>query len=112
PEILDNDISFLRQLLEKTLAFGVPKVQGDALLVTPDDRPPHRRLAPRLRAPVPHRITLAGSFDLDDLGAHVAEQLAAERTRDQRAELEHAQIGEGAADVGGIGHGGAFYHRR
>jgi hypothetical protein len=32
-----------------------------------------------------------GRLDLDDLGAEIAEQLPAERAREQRAELDHAQ---------------------
>ena len=46
-----------------------------------------------------HGIALAGRLDLDDLGTHVAEQLAAERSCDERAELQHAKVGERAAMV-------------
>ena len=53
--------------------------------------------AARLRAPMAHGIALAGRLDLDDLGAHVAEQLPAEGTCDERAELEHSKVGERAA---------------
>jgi hypothetical protein len=45
---------------------------------------------------VTHGIALAGRFDLDDLGTHVAEQLAAERSCDQCAELQHTKIAKGA----------------
>ena len=41
-----------------------------------------------LAAPVPHRVALARRLDLDHLGAEVAEQLAAERAREQRAEFD------------------------
>jgi hypothetical protein len=37
-----------------------------------------------------HRIALAGLFDLDDVGAHVAHELAAERASDERAHLDDA----------------------
>ena len=52
-----------------------------------------RRLLP---PPDPHRIALARRLDLDDLGAEVPEQLAAERAREQGAEFEHPQVGQGA----------------
>ena len=50
---------------------------------------------------------MAGRFDLDDLCAHVTEQLPTERPCDQRAEFQHSQVGEGACrrEVGLI-HGG------
>ena len=57
-----------------------------------------------------HGIALAGRFDLDDLGPHVAEQLAAERSCDERAEFEHAKVGERAgwqSLVAAVVHGGA-----
>ena len=52
---------------------------------------------PRIGSPVP------GGSTLIDLGAEVAEQLAGERTGDERAELEDAQAGERRAG-GRIGH--------
>ena len=96
PKVLYYNISFTHQLFEKTLSLLLPKVEGDALLVTSDDGPPHRRLTSWLGAPMTHGIALAGRFDLDDLGTHVSEQLAAERSCDQRAEFQHAKVGESA----------------
>jgi hypothetical protein len=48
-------------------------------------------------APCPHchRIAFAGLFDLDDVGAHVAHELAAERAGDERAHFDNAKVGEG-----------------
>ena len=43
-----------------------------------------------------HGIALARRFDLDDLRAHVAQQLPAEGSCDQGTEFEHAQIRERA----------------
>src|SRR3954470_14705838 len=62
---------------------------------------------------MPHGIPLAGRFDLDDLRAHVAEQLTAEGAGDQCAEFEDAQVAEraGGARVGVV-HGGAVVRRR
>ena len=47
-----------------------------------------------LAAPVPHRVALAWRLDLDDLGAEVAEQLAAERPGEQLPHLDHADARE------------------
>ena len=40
-------------------------------------------------APLAQRVGLPRRLDLDHLGAHVAEQPAGERAREQRAELDH-----------------------
>jgi hypothetical protein len=40
-------------------------------------------------APGPHRVSDAGRFDLDDLGAVIGEQVPAERSADDVADLEH-----------------------
>ena len=40
-------------------------------------------------APGSQRVRRTGRFYLDDVGAHVAEQPAGERTGDQGAQLEH-----------------------
>jgi hypothetical protein len=47
-----------------------------------------------LPAPFAHRVAAAGVLHLDDLGAEVAEQLAAERAGQQLAELDHAQVAQ------------------
>jgi hypothetical protein len=107
PEVLDYHISFTAQLLEKPLTFCLTKVQRDGLLVAADHRPPDRRRAALLRAPVAHGITLPGCLDLDDFGPHVAQELPAEGSGDERAEFEDAQIGEGAVGRDAV-HGGAF----
>ena len=63
------------------------------------DLPPAFSLSPHAQ-----RIALPRRLHLDDLGAHVAEQLAAERTREQRAELDDAQIGERTVREALVGH--------
>jgi hypothetical protein len=106
-EVLYDYIRFMHQLFENTLPFGLAKVESDGLLVAPDHRPPDRGLTAFLRSPATHGIPFAGRLDLDDLSAHVAKQLAAEWTGDQRAELEHPKAGEGAGRrAGWCGHGG------
>ena len=80
PEILEQEIGLSDQLLQYFLAGRLSQIEGNRLLVARDDRPPQRWLARLLPAPGPHRVTLVRRLDLDDFGAHVAEQLPAERS--------------------------------
>ena len=68
-----------------------------------------RSLVARL-APVAQLVGLARRLDLDDLGAHVAEEAAGERSREQAPELDDADAGErpraGRLAGGGIGRDG------
>jgi hypothetical protein len=45
-----------------------------------------------MATPRTHRITLPGWFDLDDLSTHISQNLTAEGSGYQRAELQHPQI--------------------
>src|SRR4029077_359303 len=63
-----------------------------------------RSVAFPLPTPCPHRITLPGGFDFDDLGAEVPQELPAEGPGEERAELNDSQVGERTILEGGIGH--------
>src|SRR5262249_24630607 len=58
--------------------------------------------APRVAAlaPVAKGVRLPGRLDLDDLGAHVAEQPPRERPGEEHPELDDAHAGERARPVG------------
>jgi hypothetical protein len=47
-------------------------------------------------APLAHGVSLPGGFDLDDVGAEIAEQLATERAGDELAHLHHMHAFERA----------------
>ena len=96
--------AFAASSSSELLSFALAQVQRDRFLVAADHRPPQRRLARFLPPPDPHRIALARRLDLDDLGAEVPEQLAAERTREQSAQFEHPQVGQGAMGEAGLSH--------
>ena len=57
-----------------------------------------------LASPHAQRIALPRRLHLDDFRTEIAEQLAAEGAREQRAELDHAQIGKRAVLESGVGH--------
>ena len=103
PEVLEQEVGLLDQVLEQRLAVGLAQVERDRLLVARDDRPPQRLAVRLLAAPDAHRVALARRLDLDDLGAEVAEQLAAERAGQQGAEFDHAQARERARFEAGSG---------
>ena len=83
------------------LTTRVAQVDRDRSLVARDRRPPEAA-AVDAHAVAPHDVADAGRLDLDHVGAEVAEQLARERARDERAELEDAQAGERCAAVSDV----------
>jgi hypothetical protein len=100
-EVLDQDVGRGHQVADELLAGGDAQIGGDRLLVARDHLPPQLGLA---MAPVAHGIAAAfaierGRFDLDDLGAHVAQKLAAEWASDQLAEFQHPNADECAVVV-------------
>src|SRR5690606_29199247 len=86
-EVLEQKVRARSEIAQQLLAFRPPEIQGDRFLVARDHRPPERLAMRLLAAPLPHRVALPGRLDLYDLGAHVAEQLTAERSGEQRAGL-------------------------
>ena len=103
-EVLQNKIRVDDHFLEQSLTFRLPHVQGDGLLVPADDRPPQGGFACSLTAPGAHRVTLARGFNFDHFGTHIPQQLAAERSCQQGAQLQHAQVGQGTILEGIDGH--------
>jgi hypothetical protein len=95
PEILDQDVGLRDELLDQVLAGRLAGVDLDRLLVAGDDRPPQRLAVRLLAAPFPHRVAGARLLDLDHLGTEIGEQLAAERTGEQLAHLDHPQVRQG-----------------
>jgi len=105
PEILEQEVRLLDEVLEQRLAVGLAQVERDRFLVAGDDRPPEGLAVRLLASPDAHRVALARRLDLDDLRAEVPEQLAAERTGQQGAEFDHAQARERARfEAGWAGH--------
>ncbi len=84
-EILDQYVGLGDQLARQLLTVFTSQVDGDRIFVARDHAPPAGFVA---LAPVAHLVAGARRFELDDFGAHVAEQLAAERTRDQLPHLD------------------------
>src|SRR6202012_3558568 len=59
-------------------------------------------------APFAQRVAAVGVFDLDDVGAELAEKARGEGSGDQRAELEPLDAGERAFRCGGGGGAGVW----
>ena len=74
--------------------FSVAQVERAALLVPRLDGPPERAALVARLPPLAERVGLARRLDLDDLGAHVAEQPAGERPREEHPQLDHPDAGE------------------
>src|SRR5439155_19859090 len=87
-KILDDDVRAPRQLEDERRAIGFLEVHGDAALVAVAGR--ERRAHPVTAAQVAQVVATARTFDLDDVGAEVAEEHRAEGTRDDPREIEDA----------------------
>ena len=105
-EVLAQHVGVGGQLPEQLLAPGLAQIEGDRLAAPALDGPKQRV---GVVAPVPrgrlvagvgegadgaHGIAGAGLFDLDDLGALLAEDAGAERGGDPSAHVEHPQPGQ------------------
>ena len=111
-EVLGEDVGLLHELEQELLAPLGAQVQRDALLVSRLHGPPERAPLIARLAPLPDRVGLTGRLDLDDLGAHVAEQAAGERPGEKLPELDHADAGERPFAVGraSLGSDGSVRH--
>src|SRR6202011_3959384 len=99
PKVLDDDVRALDQLEEQFPARLFPQVQRDGLLVAGVHGPEEMMAVEFGLPPGAQRVGRARWLDLDDLGAHVAEQPAGKRTRDQRADFDHADAVQRAGDT-------------
>ena len=106
PEVLDHHVARRGEVLDEPLARFGAQVGHDGALVAGDGRPP-QAVAVEGHAPATHRVAALGRFDLDDLGAVVAQQLAGERPGDEAAQFEDADAREGAV---GRSHGKVVYN--
>ncbi len=99
PEVLDDDVGALDEVEEEVAAAGLTQVERDGLLVAGVHRPEEVVPVEFGLPPGAQRIGRARRLDLDDLGAHVAEQPSRERSRDQRADLDDPDAVQRAGDV-------------
>ena len=88
-EVLHDDVGLVDELKEQLAAAFGTQVEGDGLLVAGVHGPEEVVPVEFGLSPGAQRIGFAGQLDLDDLGAHVAEQSPGERPGDQRAELQN-----------------------
>src|SRR5262249_40334558 len=102
-EVLEHDVAVRGDAPYDVLTGRRAQVELDRPLVASDRRPPEAA-AVDAHAVAPHDVA-AGRFDLHHVGAEIAEQLARERARDERAELEHTDPGERRGRIGRARHG-------
>src|SRR5205807_3755948 len=89
-EILDQDVGRLNQLPQRSRTGGGLQIERDAFLA-PVQLEEKAAAAVDERAPAARVVSMFRFFDLEHLGAHVAEHHRAERTRDDTREIDHAQ---------------------
>ena len=94
-EVLHQHVGLPRQRAHQGLGLGVLQVQRHRALVARLHLPPHRG-AVLEQPPLAQRVTAGRRLDLDDVGPEVAERARGERPRDELAEFEHLDAGQGA----------------
>src|SRR5207248_4936034 len=99
PEVLDQDVALLGEREQELLTTFLAQIQRHAFLVPRLDGPPERPALVAGMTPLSKRVRLPRRLDLDDLGAHVAEQPAGERPGEQHAELDDTHAGKGPRPV-------------
>ena len=99
PEVLDDDVGALDEIEEEVAARGLAQIERDGFLVAGVHRPEEVMAVEFGLSPGAQRVGRSRRLDLDDLGAHVAEQPARERPGDQRADLDDADAVQRAGGV-------------
>ena len=98
PEVLHHDVGLLRHLHDDCVHLAALEIERDRPLVAV---PGEEVRAFRAADPFgeeghgAEHVAGAGALDLDDVGAHVAEQLRGERPLQQMAEIEDGDAFEG-----------------
>ena len=90
-EVLDDDVGVGDETAEHVLALGRAEVERDPALVSVDDLGPEAD-AVLTRPMGAHRVA-PGVFDLDDVGAEVAQHGGRQGTGEQRRDVEDLESG-------------------
>src|SRR6185369_7624173 len=106
PQALHEDVGARHQAAQDLEAALALEIQREAALVAIERHERGALLAPERRRPGARVVAAAGPLDLDDLRAHVAEDLRAERPGDVLGEIDDDEPVEWER------HGGGVYHRR
>ena len=91
PEIFQHKIGCLGELENDVASRGLLEIDCDAALVA-IDRDIVGAFALEMRRRVADHIAEAARLDLDDVGAHVAQQHAAERTGEKIAQAQEPEF--------------------
>ena len=94
PKILQHDVGVLEETKEEVLALRMFEIDLDAALV-PVQADEVRRLAlVERRSPGARDVAVSGRFDLDDLGAVVAEHRRRKRSRQRVSQIQNRDVVE------------------
>src|SRR6266852_1210265 len=93
PEILDQDVGALHQIAQHVGTLRGLQIERDVPLVAVDDEI-RRRLAALVRRPGARFVARAGVFHLDDIGAHIGQEHAAEGPGEDAREIDDADTVE------------------
>ena len=88
-QVLDQDVGVGNQPLQLCDIVGILDVEGDGLLVAVHRVEQHRVAVDEERSPRPRVVAAIQLLDLDDFGAHVAEDHAGHRPRHRLPDFDH-----------------------
>ena len=94
-EVLHDHVAREREPARDRASILGPEVDHDRALVPVEREEVGRVLADERRSPATRVVPGAGSLDLHDVGAEVAEQHRRERARQDAGEVRHSDPGEG-----------------
>ena len=88
-EVLDEYVRLSEQSVEDLAALGLRHVQRERALRAVARKEVGGKVAEEGRTPAAGVVSLAGAFELDDVGTQIGEELPAERPREHPCRIEH-----------------------
>ena len=105
-EVLDEGVRAVDQVQEDGAILMVLQVEGDEALVAVGELPPQTAAVPRVAPGHAAQAVALGPLHLDDIRAEVGQVAGHARSRDQRGQVEHPEVGQGQVRHGGAAYGG------
>ena len=91
-KVFNQDIGSLDQFPQHTLAFSRLEIEAQAFLVSIDGQKIRTDSANKRRSPLPAIVTRRRRLNFNHLGAHICQQHAADRSRQNSGKVDDKKI--------------------